>query len=271
MLLVPLGTSQAQLSPPERRQFFDEIAERVAVIPGVQSSSFAMMPILGRGEWGSGLTLDSGAKDNRPGPQRNAIGARFFETLGTPIVAGREFSDVDAAATEKVAIVNESFARRYFDGRALGRRIGPGGPKGVADFTIVGIVRDSKAAFVRETSSPVWYVPYQQLSNVDGLVLHVRAAGSLDTVANDVREVVANIDRRVPILNMTSMDQQILAGGLTLALIGASGLRPLLFGIEPVDMTTIAVSAAAVSAVTLAAAWLPARHAVRLNPTSALQ
>jgi len=342
LMIVSFAASQAGFTQPQLRQFFDDVAGRVATLPGVQSASFAMMPLLGRGEWGSGLTLDTGEHDDRPGPGRNAIGSGFFRTIGTPIVAGREFTEADTAPAEKVAIVNESFARRYFDGRALGRRIGRGGPDGVADFTIVGIVRDGKAAFVRETSSPMWYVPYRQLEQVGGLVLHVRTTGPSDGVTNAIRAAVASINNRVPPFGAMSMEQQIagqlvterllaglstvfagvaialaalglygvtayitmartreiglrlalgatpagivalilretvvvtvlgLGAGVLLAALTVESLRPLLFGIDPVDTTVMVFSAVAVALVTTTAAWLPARNAMRVSPRIAL-
>ena len=343
LMVVSFATAQAGLTQPQLQQFFDALTERVATLPGVQSASVAMMPLLGRGEWGSGLTLDTGQRDDRPGPGRNAIGSGFFRTIGTPIVAGREFTEADTASAEKVAIVNESFARRYFDSRALGRRIGRGGPDGVADFTIVGIARDSKVAFVRETSSPVWYVPYRQLDRIDGLVLHVRATEPSEGLTTAIRAVAASIDARVPTFGAMSMEQQIagqlvaerllaglstvfaglaivlaalglygvtayitvartreiglrlalgatptgimalilrdtvvitvlgLGAGVLLAVLTVGSLRPLLFGIDPVDTTVMVLSAFTVALVTTTAAWLPARNAMRVNPRIALQ
>jgi len=209
------GYDQAQLVA-----FYDEVTERVATLPGVRSASLAVTPLLARSSWGSGLTLDTGVHDDRPGPERNAVGPGYFSTVGTPIVAGREFRTADIASGSRVAVVNESFARRYFGGQALGRRIGPGGPQGSADFTIVGVARDGKYAEVRENAAPFWYVPYQQLEQLgqsDTAVrirrgiwtLHVRTIGNPEAVAADVRRAVGAIDKRVTVFGMRTMQQQI--------------------------------------------------------------
>lgn len=184
-------------------------------MPGVRSVSLAMMPLLGGNSWGSGLTLDTGVHDDNPGPERNAVRPGYFSTIGAPIVLGREFTEADVASGQKVAVVNEAFARRYFGGQALGRRIGPGGPQGSADFTIVGVARDGKYALVRETTAPFWYVPYQQLAGLGQLTLHVRTTANPEAVTADVRNALASIDKRVTLFRVRTMQQQI-AGEVTL-------------------------------------------------------
>jgi putative ABC transport system permease protein len=208
LVLVGLGPPDGS-EPAERVRFFADVEARVAGIPGIQASSFAMMPLLGRGEWGSGLTLDTGERDPQPEPRRNAVGPEFFRAVGMPLVAGREFSSSDTVSSPKVAIVNESFAQRFFGGQAIGRRIGTGGTKGVADWTIVGVTRDAKGAFLREASVPVWYVPYRQMPSVYNLVLHVRTQGPPESAHPAIRAAIADVDPRVPIRSIISMDEQI--------------------------------------------------------------
>jgi predicted permease len=209
LLLLTLDPTLSGYEQPQLRVFYDDVMERVAKVPGVQSASFAVMPLLGGNSWGSGLTLDTGVHDDNPGPERNAVGPSYFRTVGAPIVAGREFTEADVASGQKVAVVNEAFARRYFDGRALGRRIGPGGPQGSADFTIVGVARDGKYAQVRETAAPFWYVPYPQLTQLGQLALHVRTTSNPEAVTAGVRHVIAAIDKRVTMFRVKTMQQQI--------------------------------------------------------------
>jgi len=125
------------------------------------------------------------------------------------MVAGREFTEADVASGQKLAVVNEAFARHYFGRRALGRRIGPGGPQGSADFTIVGVARDGKHAQVRETVSPFWYVPYQELTQLGQLTLHVRTTGNPEAVTAGVRQAVAAADKRVTMFRVKTMQEQI--------------------------------------------------------------
>jgi predicted permease len=208
------------LDKPHLATFLADVNERVAAIPGVRSASFAAIPLLARSGWGSGITLDTGAHDDRPGPDRNAVGPRYFTTVGMTVLEGREFTDTDIATSPKVAVVNQAFAHKYFDDHAIGRRIGPGGPLGSAEFTIVGVVRNGKYADLREETAPFWYVPYQQLEPLGqsdtavrisrGLLsLHIRTAADPGTAAAAVRSTIASIDKRVTLFNMRTMREQI--------------------------------------------------------------
>jgi len=226
LLTARLDPTLSRFDKTQLSAFLADVRDRVSAIPGVRSTSFAAIPLLARSGWGSGITLDTGVHDDRPGPDRNAVGPSYFSTVGMRILEGRDFSDADIAASPKVAVVNEAFAKRYFEGRAIGRRIGPGGPNASADFTIIGIVRNGKYAEVREEIAPFWYVPYQQLEPLGQsdtavrisqglLALHVRTATDPAAAANAVRSTIATVDKRVTVFNMTTMRQQI-ANQLTL-------------------------------------------------------
>jgi predicted permease len=206
LAVITLNPALAGYGPDRRPGFYAEVLERVAALPAVESAAFAVIPLLDGSAWGSGLTLDTGERDEESGPLRNAVGPGFFHATGIPLVDGREFAPTDTAAAEPVAVVNEAFVRRYFGGtRAIGRRIGPAGPGGSARFTIVGVSRDNKATRVRETPRPFWYVPYSQLEGIDELTLHVRANGRPDAALRDATQAIAAIDPRVAVSRTRTM------------------------------------------------------------------
>ncbi len=200
------GYSQERL-----RLFYDEVIARVGTLTNVAAASFGRMPQLGQSRWGSGLTLDTGEQDDKPGPLRNAVGPDYFRTIGIPVRAGREFTPDDDLSAPPVAIVNEAFVKRYFNGvNAIGRRIGPGGPRGPANATIVGIVADSRQAEIREPIAPFWFVPYRQLQNLGGgLTLHLRAAPGRRIDLDAVTGLIAAVDKDVTVFGATTMQEQI--------------------------------------------------------------
>jgi predicted permease len=192
------------------RMYYRSVMAAMTAMPGVESAALSVMPLLDVSRWGSGLTLDTGEQDNQPGPLRDAVSAGYFRSVGIPIVEGRDFSGDDRAGAPAVTIVNEAFARRYFGGgSALGRRIGAGGSRGPAGFTIVGVARDSRVTHVREPPAPFWYVPYEQLNAVGQLTLHVRTTGDAAAALDGLTQAVGAIDKGVGAFRARTMTQQI--------------------------------------------------------------
>ena len=107
----------------------------------------------------------------------NEIGSGYFASLGIPLMTGRDFDDRDTTAGAKVAIVNEEFARYFFGGaNPIGRRFVPGTGNVVPDTEIVGMVRNSHYAAVREKQPRVYYVPWRRQKNTGSLNFYVRCA-----------------------------------------------------------------------------------------------
>jgi predicted permease len=210
LALVTVNPALAGYTSDRIPAFHAQVLERVSALPSVESAAWAVVPLLSGDAWGSGLTLDTGEHDDEPGPRRNAVGPGFFRTLGVPVREGREFLPTDVRASEPVAVVNETFARRYFGaGPALGRRLGPGGPRGAARFTVVGVVPDGRSTDLRETPQALWYVPYAQIDGAGELTLHLRARGRPDAALRDARQVIAAIDRRVAVAQGATLRQRL--------------------------------------------------------------
>jgi predicted permease len=191
------------------RLYYEDLITRVSAMPGVRAATLSMMPLLDVSRWGSGLTLDTGEHDDTPGPLRDAVGPGYFGIVGIPIREGREFTAADRRGAPAVAIVNEAFARKYFpDGRAIGRRIGPGGSRGPASITIVGVAADSRVTHVREAPAPFWYVPYMQVG-VGQLTLHVRTDAEPAAMLATLTQAIGAIDKGVTVFRGRTMTRQI--------------------------------------------------------------
>jgi predicted permease len=164
VVMFRIDPTRAGLSPEGAAAFHDEVIARVSALPSTADAAEGVVPILSNNTWGSGVVLDTGVRDSRP--ERNAISPGYFRTLGTPVVEGREFSAADGPTTEKVAVVNETFARLFLDGRAIGRRIGPAETTGRAEAIVIGVVRDGKYSNLREDDAPMWFIPRVQLEEL---------------------------------------------------------------------------------------------------------
>jgi putative ABC transport system permease protein len=147
----------------------------------------------------------------------------YLQTLGIPLLAGRYFNASDTTTSEKVAIVNESFAKHFFGsaGAALGHHVSrPGRP--ATDAAIVGVVQDVKHVSVRDPARPTNYALFAQAERTTGLTFYVRTWQAPDAAASSIRAVIANIDTKLIVGHLTTMkadiDQDIL-GERTIALL----------------------------------------------------
>src|ERR1051325_5071105 len=164
---------------PERtRDFYRQLIDGLNGIPGVQSSTLAIMPVLTGSEWDNSVSVEGyKAKEGEwIDPHMNYISPDYFKTMKIAMPQGRDFRLTDAVSAPKVAIVNESFARKYFpDGLAVGRHIGMGGDPGTKlDIEVIGVVKDTKYEGMRDEMPIEVYQPYMQMEFVLGMATYVR-------------------------------------------------------------------------------------------------
>jgi putative ABC transport system permease protein len=137
---------------------------------------------------------------------------KYWSTLNVPLVAGRDFTDQDVTGKAKVAIVNASFARQYLGSPkdAVGRRFGTRGPQDPADIEIVGVVGDAHHRDMRTAPKPGVYVPYfQQADQFGGMQYYVRTWQSPQAAELGLRRAVQQVDSKLVIDTMRTMDEQI--------------------------------------------------------------
>lgn len=155
---------------------------------------------------------DGGGYSGRDGPQphMNYISPDYFRTMGIALVQGRDFAIQDDSKAPPVAIVNERFAKHFFDGRsALGGRIGMGGNPGTpTPIEIVGIARDTKYESMRDDIPFEVYIPYRQ-NTLFGMSAYVRTIGDPDRMMAQMRTAVTQIAPDLPVAFMKSVDAQL--------------------------------------------------------------
>jgi predicted permease len=188
------------------------IQDELLALPGVASASGADVPLMADSSWGNTLRIQG--YEPKQGEDTNAyfnsVAPGFFETLGMPLVAGRDLAEADVAGAPKVAVVNEVFARRFYKQEsALGRRFGLGRRATTFDYEIVGVVRDGKSASLREPPRPYVYVPFMQDEEVGGLTYYVRSGIEADSFAAQLRAAVARVDPTLPVTGQKTMRAQI--------------------------------------------------------------
>ena len=197
----------------ERRlALFRELRQKLSGLPGVKSAAAAQLVPLGGWNWGNGVKAPGSrnAADKYADCSENSVSPGYFRTLGIPLLAGREFSAGDSAASAKVAIVNEAFARYLYEGaNPVGHTIKIGSTN--ADAQIVGMVKNSRYSDLREKPARILYVPFEQGGDefTQQSAFFVRTADHERNAMTAVRAVVKRLDSNLPIDRLTSMAQMV--------------------------------------------------------------
>jgi predicted permease len=212
MVTFGINPKRSGLSTEEADRAVRRVLAEIRSLPEVESAGAAGINLLMGGSWNAYLTIEA---ERRVVTDRlvhiNPVSAGFFPTLGAPVIAGRDFDGRDARPAGETggqsAIVNESFARRYFGGASpLGLRIGLGNrPDTRTDIEIVGVVKDFSYRSLREQTEQAFL--FEGASPVSWFYLRVR--GKPESAIASVRAVVARVDPTLPLLSLRTLDDQV--------------------------------------------------------------
>jgi predicted permease len=342
---IDLGEVAGDIS--RRDRVLRDLRARIERIPGVEAASFSQLGLFSGGVSTTTIDVEGSVLTRERGHESalDRVGADYFTTLSIPIRLGRDISENDGAASQKVCIVNEAFTRRFFSGRhPIGMRVTTIGDNDVRTaHEVVGVVGDARTSDLRGEIEPRFFVPAEQRPSLAASrTFLIRTAHEASAVAAAVRETVSSVDTALSISDIASIEEQ-MAGltaeertiarlavvfgtvALTLAAIGlygvlssgitrrsgeiairiALGAQPRgviamilretiglvvaglavggalahlgsrliasrLYGVAPQDPVTLMLAAGVLLLVALAAAYLPARRASRVDPMAAL-
>ncbi len=321
--------------------FFDQTLGRIRELPGVLAAGASSQLPFGGYSSGVAFSVAASAGPDAGGTARwAAITPGYFVAMKIPLLAGRFFDGRDRAAAERVAIVNETFARRYLaDGPPLGRHVATAD---LPSLTIVGVVRDVKYWKLDDDVDPEIYEPQAQVAD-ERMNIVVRTSGDPLASAAAVRQRIWSVDPDQPIAEMRRYTQLIddrygqarmatramaafaavalilcvvgiygviahavaqrtreigirvalgapgtrvsrmlvaetsvavgagLIAGIATALVTTRFLTDVLFRISPTDGPTFVSAIAVIASAALAATYVPARQAMRVDPMTALR
>ncbi len=199
--------------------YYRELLDRIESVPGVSRAAVTTgMPLSGTGGGRRFTIVGAPPVDPsaRPGAGFQVVTPGYFETLGIRLVAGRSFTDQDAAGTLPVAMVNKHFADRYLGGvDPLTQRIavdepipGSNKPGPPVEWQIVGVFYDVHYGDLRGSDFPVIYVPFWQ-SPRPGASLAVRTSGNPNDAVRSVAAAVNSVDPDMPLAGVKTMDQML--------------------------------------------------------------
>jgi len=177
----------------------DRLLSRIQAVPGVESAAVnRCVPFSGCSR--TTLFLPNGAVDrmNAPAVGRHYISADYFRTLGIPIITGRTFTEQDREPAPAVAMVNATFARKYFPGQSpLGKRV-RFGDSGDDWITVIAVVGDSRNVGLHELPTPLLYLPYHRFP-LPFMAFAIRSAAPITTISSLARAVIKNADADLPV------------------------------------------------------------------------
>jgi len=216
LLLFGIDPTQAGYKGANLANFYQELQRRIGGLPGVRSASLSRHTLIDGGISIDGFSIQGytpkpgEAEDGSVAVHFNAVGPRFFETFGIPLVLGRAISERDDGGAPRVAVINSTLARKFFEGsNPIGRRFGGENNKS-SDISIVGVVSDTKYGQLRAEAPPTVYVPYAQ--NIEGLGamdFEVRTDGDPKRWTSAVHQTVQELDKNLPLFDVKTQTEQI--------------------------------------------------------------
>jgi len=189
---------------------YGRVEDALAAIPGVSAVTTSLVPLIAGDNWGTDVHVQGFADgpDVDNNSRFNEIGAGYFATFGVQTLAGREFTAADRRGAHQVAIVNQSFVKKFNLGQgAVGKFMSTGSPDSM-NIEIVGVVPDVKYSEVKKPVPAVFYTPWRQDTHVSSLNFYVRSPQPL-TVLRSVPGVLKRIDPGIPVEGLKTMPQQI--------------------------------------------------------------
>lgn len=324
------------------REFYRQLVERVRAMPGVEGATLARrLPLTLSGIAFANVVIDGHAPATGEDMRFNyeTVGPHYFKTMRIPLVQGRDLDDRDHEGTQRVVVINETMAQRFWsEGDALGRRLRVGDEW----LTIVGVAKDVKSRSLSEPPHPFFYLPLLQ-DYRSNMILVARTAGEPKQMIHTVQSEVAALDPKISVFEPTILEEHVGVSlyrqrmaatllstfgllALSLAAVGLYGVTAymvsqrtrelgvrvaigathgdvlklilgqalflsvigivagsivalmvtrflvhLLFGVGPADPVTFATIPLVLFAVTLAAGYIPARRAIKIDPLMALR
>ncbi len=187
----------------------EEIQTRVAGLPGVRSATASMHLLLSGSSRGNSITVPgyTPAPREHPSVKVLPVGTNFLTTIGIPLLMGRDLTAHDDEKAPKVGLINEKMAQHFWPNQ---NPIGKHFTMAKSDFEVVGVVRDAKYDSLRREVSPTVYHPFvQTLDSMRHMHFEVRTFGNAKALIPEVRQVVASIDKRLPLFDVLTQEQQI--------------------------------------------------------------
>ena len=184
--------------------YFVQLQDQAQAVPDVQSAAISVIPLMTDSQWSMTVRVEgyTPKEGENMSPYVNAVGPGYFATMNQALLAGREFTLNDVAGAPKVAIVNQSFVRKFKLGSgAVGKHFSgyPYDNVRKIELEIVGVVADAAYSQVKGDIPPQYFQPRRQSENPDSLFFYVGTGIDPAAVMRAIPGVVSRIDRNLPV------------------------------------------------------------------------
>ena len=240
-------------APDRGAAFLDELQNRVAALPGVESATFTNQVPMGERHIATDVMIQGDPDATRRFGEsvgreayQSTIRPDYFRTIGIPLARGRDFTRDDRVESELVALVSEDFARAAWpNDNAIGKRVSTNGERGPF-MTVVGVAREAQTYGLTERRRPIIYVPQTQHPKALDLTLLVRHPGGAIQLAPAIRKIITEMDRSLPVYDVQTLARyrydrgaESRLGSTLLAIFGALALLLATIGVYAVMAFTV--------------------------------
>lgn len=214
-------------------KLMQRVEERVASLPGVQGASFAFLAFDG-GQWTTQINVPGRTKsDHDLDVAHNIVGSQYLDVMKMPLLLGRMLQTRDNAASQKVAVINETMARTYFPGISpIGRTFSIGDSPSWQNIQVVGVVKDAKYTSLQEEPMPAAFYPHAQHYGQVLYIFAVRYSGNKNSVFREIRKTVIGLDSGIDVTDPTTMNQVVATSVMNQRM--AAGLATLFGGLAAI-------------------------------------
>ena len=222
-VMVKVNPGAGEYTPRHLADTYRQIRERLSALPGVRGASLSLYSPMEWINWEGQVAIEGRASATDPNQGDDAswdrVGSAYFETIGTRVLRGREFDERDTPSSQPVAVVNETFVRRYFANRnPIGRHIGDQ-PRRL-NTEIVGVVEDAKYIDADQPPHPMFFVPLLQMSKEEwsdpGMArsnyihdIELRVDGAVPNLDPAIRRTLAEIDPNMTVSETLSFEERL--------------------------------------------------------------
>ncbi len=226
-LMVRLNPTMAGYKPEQLPVLYQQLRERLRQVPGVVNTTYAMYTPQDGDSWNDDIYIQGRPTESTEDTSVTwlRVGPDYFKTIGTPILRGRPIGEQDTATSQRIAVVDEAFVRKFFPNEdPIGKHFGHSQPGHSGDYEIVGVVRNTqyRDPTWTEKQGPMFFVPFfQNVSyteasmkrmEVESEYIHdvvLQFQGSAESIGPQVRQVIGSIDPNLSITQMLGFGEQV--------------------------------------------------------------